>query len=440
MHGLLTDLYELTMAAGFFESGKAGEKATFELNIRRLPPHRNYVIAAGLPQLVDYLLNLSFTEDEVAWLQSLEQFRKVSPRFFDYLRNFRFTGDLFAVREGTPLFAGEPVLTIRAPIIEAQIPETYALASISYQTLIASKAMRMVSVAGGRPVIEFGTRRAHTAEAGELAARAAYIGGCAGTSNALAGFSYGIPVMGTSAHSWVMSFACEVEAFRKLQKVLGDAAVQLLDTYDTLRGARHAASLGRPLWGVRLDSGDLETLAPQVRAILDEAGLQDAKIMASGDLDEYRIEQLVQSGVPIDSFGVGTQLSTSADAPNLSATYKVVELDISGIKRFTAKYSEDKISIPGAKQVFRDLGERSRDVVARSGECGHGEALLRPVILGGRLIEELPTVDQARQHAAESIAKLPPSLRKLEAGEPWPVIQSRELRELVERTNRNLAG
>lgn len=162
--------------------------------------------------------------------------------------------------------------------------------------------------------------------------------------------------------------------------------------------------------------------------------------MASGDLDEYRIEQLVQSGVPIDSFGVGTQLSTSADAPNLSATYKVVELDISGIKRFTAKYSEDKISIPGAKQVFRDLGERSRDVVARSGECGHGEALLRPVILGGRLIEELPTVDQARQYAAESIAKLPPSLRKLEAGEPWPVIQSRELRELVERTNRNLAG
>jgi nicotinate phosphoribosyltransferase len=437
MNGLLTDLYELTMAAGYFEAAKADEKATFEFTIRKLPPHRNFIVAAGLPQVVDYLLNLSFTAEEIDYLRSLAQFRSTSPGFWDYLRGFRFTGDLFAVPEGTPLFAGEPMLTIRGPIIEAQIPETYVLSAITFQSLIASKAARAVDAAAGREVVEFGTRRAHTPEAGVLGARAAYIGGCAGTSNTLAGFRYGIPVMGTSAHSWVMSFPCEMEAFRRLQRVLGDATVQLLDTYDSLEGARHAAKLGKPLWGVRIDSGDFLSLSRQIRTILDEAGLPEAKIMASGDLDEYRIRELVQAGAPIDSFGVGTQLATSADAPNLSATYKLVELDISGIKRFTAKYSEDKISVPGAKQVFRDV---ARDVIARSGECGRGDALLKPVILGGHLVEPLPDIAQARQHAAESIAKLAPALRQLEVGEAWPVIYSRELRELVDRTRRNLVG
>ena len=213
MNGLLTDLYELTMAAGYFETGKTEEVATFELAIRRLPPHRNFVLAAGLPQVVDYLLNLSFAAEEIDYLRELAQFRNAPPAFFDYLRRFRFTGDLFAVPEGTPLFAGEPLLTIRAPIIEAQIPETYLLAAVTFQTLIATKAARMVEAAGGRPVIEFGTRRAHTPEAGVLGARAAYIGGCAGTSNALAGFRYGIPVMGTAAHSWVMSFAARSGGF-----------------------------------------------------------------------------------------------------------------------------------------------------------------------------------------------------------------------------------
>ena len=294
------------------------------------------------------------------------------------------------------------MLTIRAPIIEAQIPETYLLSAVAFQSLIATKAARSVEAAGGRPVVEFGTRRAHTPEAGVLGARAAYIGGCAGTSNTLAGFRYGIPVMGTSAHSWVMSFPGEMEAFRQLQRVLGDSTVQLIDTYDTLEGARRAAELGRPLWGVRIDSGDFLALSRQVRAILDEAGLPDARIMASGDLDEYRIRDLVAAGAPIDAFGVGTQLATSADAPALSAVYKMVELEIGGIKRFTAKYSEDKISLPGAKQIFRDA---ARDVVARSGECGKGEALLRPVILGGRLVEPLPTLEQARRRAAESLGE-----------------------------------
>ena len=437
MNGLLTDLYELTMAAGYFESGKARDKASFEFTLRRLPANRNYAVIAGIPQIVDYLLNLSFTAEEIDYLRALPQFARVSSAFFDYLHDLRFTGDLFAVPEGTLLFAGEPALTIRAPIIEAQLPETYLLSAVTFQTLIASKAARCTTAAAGRPVVEFGTRRAHTAEAGTLGARAAYLGGCEGTSNTLSGFRYGIPVMGTAAHSWVMSFPCEMDAFRKLQRVLGDATVQLIDTYDTLEGARRAAKLGGPMWGVRLDSGDFDVLSRQVRGILDEAGHPGAKIMVSGDLDEYRIRDLVTAGAPIDSFGVGTQLATSADAPHMGAIYKMVEFEICGIKRFTAKYSEDKSSLPGSKQVFRDV---MRDVIARSGECGKGEALLRPIILGGRLIEPLPTLAQARDRAAQSIANLPPALRQLEIGEPWPVIQSRELRELIGQTRSNLRG
>ena len=437
MNGLLTDLYELTMAAGYFQAGKATETATFEFTIRHLPPHRNFVLLAGIPQVVEYLLNLSFTGEEINYLRGLAQFRHAPPEFFDYLRGFRFTGDLFAASEGTPLFAGEPALTIRAPIIEAQIPETYLLSAITFQTLIATKAARCVEAAGAHGVVEFGTRRAHTPEAGVLGARAAYIGGCVGTSNTLAGMRYGIPVSGTSAHAWVMSFACEMEAFRQLQRTLGEATVQLLDTYDSIEGARHAAKLGGPLWGVRLDSGDLLSLSRSVRAILNEAGLPDAKIMASGDLDEYRIRDLVQAGAPIDAFGVGTQLATSADAPAMSAVYKIVELDIGGIKRYTAKFSGGKISVPGAKQVFRDA---DRDIIARCGECGRGEALLRPVILGGKLIEPLPTIEQSRQRASEAVATLAPALRQLEEVEPWPVIHSRELRELIGRTRHNLVG
>ena len=262
MNGLLTDLYELTMAAGYFDTGKYTERAVFELSVRRLPPNRNFVVAAGLPQVVDYLLNLNFSAEEIAYLRGLPVFRNASPEFFDYLKDFRFTGDLFAVPEGTPLFAGEPMLTLRAPMIEAQIPETYLLAALSFQTLIATKAARCVEVAGGRPVVEFGTRRAHTPEAGTLGARAAYIAGCAGTSNTLAAYKFGIPPMGTAAHSWVMSFNGETEAFRKLKRVLGEYTVQLIDTYDPVTGTRHAIETGGPIWGVRLDSGDFISLSP----------------------------------------------------------------------------------------------------------------------------------------------------------------------------------
>ncbi len=424
------------MAAGYYDAGKAHQKATFEFTIRRLPAHRNYVIAAGLPQAIDYLLNLSFDAAEIAYLQGLPAFANASPGFFEYLRGFRFTGDVFAVPEGTPLFAGEPMMIVRAPIIEAQIPETYLLSALTFQTLIASKAARMVDAAAGRSVVEFGTRRAHTPEAGVLAGRAAYLGGCVGTSNALAGMRYGVPVYGTAAHSWVLSFCGENEAYRKLQRMQGPSTVQLVDTYDTIEGVKKVAALGPPLWGVRLDSGDFKTLSREARAILDQAGMHDAQIMLSGDLDEYAIRDLIADGAPVDSFGVGTQLATSADAPAMGTIYKLVELDVGcGIKRFTAKMSHDKTTLPGAKQLFRFDGH---DILARSGECSNGQAMLRPVVLGGNLVEPLPDLNTARARAAAALAKLPASLHSLEPAEPWPVRYSKDLTALIERTRSNI--
>jgi len=441
--GLHTDLYQLTMAAGYFEAGKTQERATFELFVRRLPHNRNFILAAGLAQAVEYLLNFRFTSEEIAYLRSLPQFARTSAAFFEMLAELRFTGDLFAVPEGTPLFPDEPFLTLRAPLIEAQIPETYLLATMGYQSLIATKAARVVKSAMGRSVIEFGTRRAHSPEAGVLAGRAAYIGGCTGTSNTETGLRFGVPVFGTAAHSWVMSFADERESFKQLQKLLGESTVYLIDSYDTLEGARKAASLGRPLWGVRLDSGNLVELAPAVRKILNDAGLKDAKIMATGDLNEYKITELVAAGAPIDVFAVGTELATSADAPSLGVVYKMVELERGDARRYTAKLSEDKHTLPGAKQIFRCA---THDVLARSSECfscGEGgvEALQQPVMVGGRLIEPLPTAAEARKHAGECLARLPGPCQSLfEGRESWRVELSPELAELAEHVRKGISA
>ena len=433
MTGLLTDLYQITMAAGYFEAGKTEEIATFELFFRHLPRYRNFVLAAGLEQVVEYLQSLSFNEDQIRYLQSLPQFKSVTPQFFDALRAFRFTGDLFAMPEGTPVFEGEPFLTVRAPLMQAQIVETYLLASMGFQSLIATKAARMVEVAGGRAVVDFGTRRAHSPEAGVLAGRAAYIGGCAGTSNTETGYRYGIPVFGTAAHSWIQAFPTEREAYECLQKLLGDATAYLIDTYDTLAGARLATSLGRPFWGVRLDSGNLVELSRAVRKILDEAGFPDAKIMATSDLNEYKILEFAAARAPIDAFGVGTDLATSTDSPNLGVVYKLVELN----GRFTAKFSEDKHTLPGAKQVFRF---ETHDCVACSWECigcdsdDAATALLRPVLLGGKLVEPLPDVTAARQYAAESIRRLPTAIRSLfDTDQKYHVEHSAELVKLYEK-------
>jgi nicotinate phosphoribosyltransferase len=441
MNGLLTDLYQLTMAAGFHLAGKTGDRAVFELFLRRLPPNRNFMVAAGLQQAVEYLLNLSFGEEEVRYLKSLSQFARMPEEFFDALRRFRFTGDLFAVPEGTPLFPGEPFLTVRAPLMEAQIPETYLLATIGFQSLIATKSARIVEAAGGRSVVEFGTRRAHSPEAGVLAARASYIGGCIGTSNTLAGFRYEIPVFGTAAHSWVQAFQSESEAFRRLQDLLGPATVYLIDTYDTLEGARHAAALGSPFWGVRLDSGNLAELARAVRRILDDAGFPDAKIMATGDLNEHKILEFVANNAPIDVFGVGTELVISSDAPNHGAIYKMVELESGGERRFTAKYSADKSTLPGAKQVFRYAKRDMLGVADESPKATDCEALLRPVIFGGKLIEPLPTAAEARANALESVHRLPKKLRSLfECDPPWPVDLSPKLRGLAESVKSRMEG
>jgi len=432
---LNTDLYELTMAAGFFEAGKAGNRATFELFMRRLPWNRNFVLAVGLAQAVEYLLNLRFTTAEIAFLKTLPQFERTPPEFFDMLAGLRFTGDVFAVREGTPLFAGEPFLTIRAPLIEAQLVETYLLATIGFQSTIATKAARVVTAARGHSVVEFGTRRAHSPEAGVLGARAAYIGGCTGTSNTETGFRYGVPVFGTAAHSWVMAFPTELGAFERLQRLLGETTVYLIDTYDTLEGARRVASLGKPLWGVRLDSGNLGELATAVRRILDEAGLTEAKIMATGDLNEYKIQELLAARAPIDVFGVGTELATSADAPSLGVVYKLVELEEADGRRYPMKLSHEKQTLPGAKQIFRSA---DHDVLARATECiacGDGgsacEALQRPVMIAGQLVEPLPTIEDARRYAAESLARLPATCLSLFASEPvWRVDISPELAAL----------
>jgi nicotinate phosphoribosyltransferase len=412
MKGLHTDLYQLTMAAGFWEAGKARERATFELFVRRLPPRRDFLIAAGLAQAVEYLLNLSFTGEQIDYVRKLPQFERVSPEFFEYLHGFRFTGDVFAMPEGTPFFSGEPILMVRAPLLEAQIPETYLLAMISFQSMIATKAARVVDAADGRQVFEFGTRRAHSPEAGVLAGRAAYIGGCDGTSNVETGFRYGVPVFGTAAHSWVLAFAGEKASFRVLQKLLGPLTAYLIDTYDTIHGARLATSLGNPLWGVRLDSGDIVQLSRDVRKIFDDAGFKEAKIMASGDLNEEKIRAIVQSGAPVDAFGVGTELSTSADAPNLSAVYKMVEIEVEGIKRYTAKQSAEKHTLPSAKQVFR---YSNRDVVSCSWECPtcpdgseSAVALLQPVVIDGSLIEPLPDLKASREYCAESLKSIQP--------------------------------
>ena len=327
--GLATDLYQLTMAAAYHANGR-NEQASFELFARQLPRERSYLIVAGLEQALDYLRRLSFSSDEIEYLRGLPAFDRVSPKFFDYLRDFRFSGDVWAMPEGTVAFAGEPLLRVTAPLIEAQIVETYLLATINFQTLIATKASRIVEAAQGRGIIEFGARRAHGFGAAIYAARAAVIGGCIGTSNVEAGRMFDIPEYGTAAHSFTMAFEREIDAFRAYFKVFPDSSTLLLDTYDTINAARLATEFGPELRGVRLDSGDLIELSKQVRAILDEAGMRQTKILASGDLNEFKIAEMIAAGAPIDVFGVGTDLSTSRDAPALGGVYKLVEVEVDG--------------------------------------------------------------------------------------------------------------
>ncbi len=432
MSALNTDLYELTMAAGYFVAGKSDEVATFELSVRRLPRERNFLLAAGLAQAVEYLQSLRFDAEEIAYLRTLAQFQHTPDEFFDFLLGMRFTGDLFAVPEGTPVFANEPIAIVRAPLIQAQMVETYLLSTFSFQTSIASKAARCVSAAAGRSIVEFGSRRAHGPEAGILAARAAYIGGCAGTSNTEAGKRFGIPVSGTAAHSWTMAFGDERESFAALQKLLGESTVFLLDTYDTLEAAKLVARMGKPVWGVRLDSGDLLALSREVRQILDAAGLETAKIFATNDLDEHRIAELVGAGAPINAFGVGTALATSSDAPSISAVYKMVELRKGETVHYTAKFSDEKSTRPGAKQIYR-LGDH--DVIALQTECSSdfgSSPLVRPILLQGEQVESQPRIVEMRAYGQANVAALPQELLDLNGQVNYQVDVSARLEELTD--------
>ena len=429
---LATDLYELTMAAGYFQAG-LNEPASFELFVRSLPPHRSYLLVAGLEQVGHYLRRLHFTGKAIDYLRAQPVFAHVGREFFDYLRGFRFRGDLDAMPEGTVAFAGEPLLQVTGPLIEAQIVETYLLATVNFQTLIASKAARVVAAAKGRPVVDFGSRRAHGPQAGLLAARAAYIGGCAGTSNVLAGYELGIPIFGTQAHSWGMSFESEERAFRAYADLFPESTTLLLDTYDTLAAARTVAASGLSPRAVRLDSGDLAALSRQVRGILDGAGMRETRIFASGDLNEVRIAELLGRRARIDGFGVGTDLTTSRDAPALGGVYKLVDQELDGEHVPRIKRSADKQTYPGRKQVRRLCDKRGRcrrDVICLEEEEHDGEPLLVPILRRGKRVQPMPPLDAVREQAAASLELLPPRFRRLRDPRTYPVKASKALRKL----------
>jgi len=441
---LLTDLYELTMAAACFEH-HVDCRATFELFVRHMPPERGYLVAAGLDSVLGYLEDLRFNEEDVRFLRGLPAFRTVSDSFFEFLRGFRFTGDVQAVPEGTLVFAGEPIVQVTAPIAEAQIVETYLLSVINFETLVASKAARVVRAAQGRAVWEFGTRRAQGPQAGVRAARAAYVGGCAGSSNVLAGYLYQVPVAGTAAHSWTQVFPSERESFEALLQTYPDSAILLIDTYDPISGAKNAATLGRKVPGVRLDSGDLLEKSLHVREILDRNGLTETKIFASGDLNEYRIEDLVTKGAPIDVFGVGTELATSRDVPALSVVYKLVETEEHGRIEYKTKFSEQKAHWPGRKQVFRFSRPRAdgkgtefhHDLVARATEdYSDGEPLIQPVMRNGKRLEPRPTIGEDRARTLASLKCLPECYQALHDGPHYPVAHSAALDRLFEEVRR----
>jgi nicotinate phosphoribosyltransferase len=428
--GLATDLYQLTMAAAYHAHGR-NEQASFELFVRRLPPQRSYLVVAGLEQALDYLCDLSFTAEEITYLRNLPVFAHVSQAFWDYLRDFRFSGDVWAMPEGAVAFANEPFLRVTAPLIEAQLAETFLLTTLNFQTLIATKAARMVEAAQERGIIEFGARRCHSFGAAIYAARAAFIGGCIGTSNVEAGQLFDLPLYGTSAHSFIMSFEHEEDAFRAYHEVFPNSTTLLLDTYDTLHAAQLATEFGMQLRGVRLDSGDLAAQCKQVRAILDAAGMPHTKIMASGDLDEFKIAALLAAGAPFDSFGVGTELSTSRDAPALGGVYKLVELEKDGQYEPKMKLSQEKATYPYCKQVWRTVakdGSFRGDVITASDEPPASDwPLLKPVMRDGQLLEPLPDLRTIQSYAQLQLAALPARFKALREPAQYPVQYSAEL-------------
>jgi nicotinate phosphoribosyltransferase len=431
---LLTDLYQLAMLQSYHDQGMS-EVAVFEFFVRRLPDSRNFLLAAGLAQVVEFLLEARFSADELVWMKASGRLR---PDFVDTLATWRFTGDIDAMPEGSVFFADEPILRVVAPLGEAQLVETRVINILQTATMIASKAARCVLAADGRPLLDFGLRRAHGGEAGLLSARASYLAGFAGTSNVRAGQRWGIPVFGTMAHSYVQAHVSEDDAFEQFARSHPHANTMLIDTYDTEAAAARLGSIaarlardGIRIQGVRIDSGDLGEHARRVRQLLDQQGLQDVQIFASGNLEEFSLRELVGSA-PIDAFGVGTRMNTSADAPFLDCAYKLQEY----AGRPRRKRSEGKVTWPGRKQVYRRVdgaGREWRDVLTTVDAPVAGTALLAPVMRAGRLLAPLPTLAASRQHAAAELARLPDRFRQLEPTTPYYPDIGPALRELAAR-------
>lgn len=434
----MTDLYQLTMGAGYFKSGAHRKRVSFELFVRRLPPDRRYLVFAGLESVLNYLRELRFTDSQIAYLREVPGLRSaMSFDFIEFLRDFRFRGDLTAMPEGTVFFANEPVVRVTGSLFEAQLVETYLLSAINTETMVASKAARIVRAAQNASCLEFGTRRTSPEEA-IASARAAYIAGFTGTSNVEAGYRYDIPIMGTAAHSWTMAHDSEQLAFENYAAAFPDSSTMLVDTYDTLEGTRRAIrAVGTNLRGVRLDSGDLLELSRGVRTLLDDAGLKRTQIVASGDLDEHKITELLKARAPIDIFGVGTELVRSRDNPTVGGVYKLVfDHDAD---RPVAKFSQSKASLPGLHQVYRKVrnGKADSDVIGTLDEFHvDSSPLLVPWMKEGKLLGELPSLSRLREIARAQLAALPDRLHLLSPegdGEPYAVKNSDGLIALIER-------
>lgn len=438
---LLTDLYHLNMVQAYLDHGET-KTAVFEFFVRKLPPQRNFLVAAGLEQALAYFETLRFSPDELDWLTKSGRFK---PNLIDYLRNFRFTGDVEAMPEGTVFFADEPILRVRAPLPEAQLVETRLINLLHFQTLIASKAARMVLAAPGKLLVDFGLRRAHGAEAGLLAARASYVAGFSGTATVLAEKLFGIPIFGTMAHSFIEVHDDESEAFEHFARSRPEGLTLLIDTYDTQAAARKVVGVaarlkadGIAVRSVRLDSGDLVALSKSVRRILDEGGLADVSIFASGGLDEDVLAAIGAENAPIDGFGVGTSLTTSSDAAALDCAYKLQEY--AGVPR--RKRSAHKETWPGQKQVWRRFGSDGRmagDTLSLVDDHHPGETLVAPVMKAGRRLSPPPSLVEIRTCAARNLAQLPNALRAIKGGADYPVALADPLRRLAEKVDKRLA-
>lgn len=434
---LLVDLYELTMAQGFFIY-KNKNRATFDLFVRQLPKNRSYLVACGLEDILDYIKRLKFTGESLDYLRKLNLF---SEGFLKYLKNFKFTGDVWAMPEGTVFFANEPVIRVTALIIQAQIIESFLLNTINLQSMIASKASRVVLAAKGRGVYDFSLRRTHGQDAAVKAARATYIAGCCGTSNCLSGKLYNIPVVGTMAHSFVMCFKEELDSFLAYAETFPGRTILLVDTYNTKKGIENAISIGLylkekgyRLRGIRLDSGDIVSLSKLARGMLDAAGLGYVKIFASGNLDEFKINNLLDKGARVDDFGVGTNMGASVDAPSLDVVYKISEVaDEEGRFLPTMKLSSGKVTYPGRKQVFRVKGKNGKfikDILGLEKEKIKGAKLLRKVVNKGKALYRPLVLGRIRGFCKNNLSAFPAELKVTRPRYKYPVIISPELKRL----------